>query len=329
MSGVSNAAVAAVIADVGPQFLADAVTRSVEMWTLIDSADPSDPKGPRWQVKTAGNTSGGQYTPGGTLPTPGAAEFDQAAMNWAKFVAIVSFNTFQLAQLKLASMNPASVLVDQVFEQLGDQAQSIIAAMNTQLISGTDTTDGIIGICTAIDDAGTYAGIDRAANPEFACYIAHNSGTPRALTVAIMDTAYDYFVNTIKKNPGRWVILTGSAQASVMRGFTTGAITPYVYVSNDGSPAPKLLSHAKIQYRDMPVVEIPGYTTGRIDFVNLDDVKKELLNGASTPFSNGGDDLDPTGIRRVGDVVQFMLYCWVQLRLRNPKHNAFSIQDLS
>jgi hypothetical protein len=328
----TNAQIGAVIADIGPQYVADAVTRNVELWELIQKMDASDPKGPRWEVKTAGNASAGQYTPGGTLPSAGSAEFDQAKMNWGNFLAIVEFNTRQITQINAANRNPATVLVDQILEQLKDQAKAIIAAMNAGLISGADAVDGLIGICTAIDDAGTYAGLDRGAVTEFACYVAANGGTPRTLTVAILDTVYDYAVNTVKLDAGNWVLMTGTAQASTMRGFSTGNIAPYVAapVVNGLVPGgvPKILSHAKLQYRDMPILVVPGYTAGRVDFCNLDDLAVECLNGKDTPFVMGVPGSNEL-FQVVGDLVRFILYCWCQLRFRNPRHNAFSIQDLS
>jgi hypothetical protein len=321
------AQVSAVIRDIGPRFVADAVTRNAEMFNLVPKVDPSDPKGPRWMVKTAGNSAAGKYTPG-TLAAAGAATFAQASMNWGNYSCPVKFNVRSLVELGLAG---DQVLVNQILEQLKDGSQALIASMNSDCISGSDTSDGIIGVSVAIDDTGTYAGIDRGSVTEFACYVAANGGSGRTLTVAIMDTAYDYFVNTIKKEPGRWALLTGSAQASTMRGFSTGAVSSGANAATmlgfvEGG-VPKILSYSNLQYRDMPIIVVPGYATGRVDFVNLDALEMECLNGGETPFFLGLPG-EPE-YEKSGDEYLWVVYCWCQLRIRNPKHNAFSIQDLN
>ena len=141
---------------------------------------------------------------------------------------------------------------------------------------------------------------------------------------------FDYYRNSVLKaelGPS-WVIFTGTAQATAMRGFTTGAVTPYVFVPASfgvvEGGAPQLLSKAKIQYRGLPVIELPGYPTGRVDFVDLDGIWLESLYDPENPFSpaEAGSDIN-------GDLTRYSVHAFMQLVCPNPRMSAFSLQDLS
>lgn len=323
-SSVTAAQLHAVIADIGPQVVADAVTRSSKLYDMIQHVDASDPKGVVWQARGTANTSAAAFTPGGSLPSPSASTLARAYLPWGNYASLVSFNSKQLLQIPMVA-GTERYLVDMTMEQLEECARSLKTVINTDSISG-NATDKIVGICTAIDDTGTYAEVDRASVTAWACYVAANSGSGRNLTVSIMDTAFDSFVNTKMGNTENMVILTSNTQESVMRGFSTGAVTPapQVIVGPDGNlpyGVPKVLSHARIFFRDIPVVAIPGYTAGRVDFVSLDGLRFEHMTGAANRFVVAPPEID-------GDNTVFKIYSYCQLRLRSSL-DAFSIQDLN
>lgn len=324
-SSVTIANINGLLGEIGPMAIDDAITRFSTLWDLIPKKDASDSAGPTWRVKVGANSSAEATVPGGSLPAADAAEFVQARLNWGNYPVSFTVSHQGMRQIEKAR-ELGQELANMVEEQLAESVSSLASAVATDLIAGSDTTKAIVGLCTAIDDTGTYAGIAQGSYSEWGCYVAANSGSGRTLTVSIMDIAYDYFVNTVKAEPGAWVILTGTAQASTMRGFSTGAVSPVPSVLVDSSfrGVPKVLSHASIMFRDLPVLTIPGYTTGRIDFVNLNALSIECLNGAATPFYFDEGQKDATS-----DLTVFKGYFNGQLVLRNRRHNAFSIQDLS
>jgi len=324
-SSVTIAMINTLLHENGPAVVQDAITRSVKLWDLIANAGgglvgPSSKSGPFALVKLGANTSAAAFEPGTAMSAADAAEVVEAKLNWANYGGTFTFSELGLAQLENAGDQE---LASSIEVQIMELAKALASAVNTGLISGSDKTKDIIGLCTLIDDTGDYAGISRSAYSEWACYVAANSGSPRGLTVAIMDAAYDYFVNTVGAEPGTWVILTGTAQESTMRGFSTGAASSYsVYQPGEG--VVKALSTSRVAFRDIPVVVIPGWTTGRVDFVNLDAVSIECLNGAENPFRFS----EPT--KEAGsDLTYFKGFFQGQLVVRNPRHNCFSIQDLS
>jgi len=324
-SSVTIAQINTLMHEVGPQVVQDAITRSVKLWDLIANAGgglvgASSKSGPFALVKVGSNGSATSFEPGGSMTAADAAEIVEAKLNWGNYGGMFTLSELGLAQLESGGEQELANAIQANLEELARQLQS---AVNTGLISGSDTSKDIIGICTAIDDTNNYAGIDRSSKTEWGCYVAANSGSARGLTVAIMDTAYDYFVNTVGAEAGNWVILTGTAQESTMRGFSTGAASSYsVYQPGEG--VVKALSTSKVAFRDIPVVAIPGYTTGRIDFVNLDACSIECLNGAEAPFRFSGPHSDAGS-----DLTYFKGFFQGQLVIKNIRHNCFSIQDLS
>lgn len=319
-SSLTNAQVMQSISEVGPRAMDDCISRFSDLWRLIEKKNPSNPNGPTWDAKVGANTSAEATVPGASLAAADYAEIVKAQLNWANYIPSVTINQQQMKQLELAAAGGLANY-DLLLAQIEELGQSVASAVNTGLIAGSDTTKDIIGLATAIDDAGTYAGISRASYSEWACYVAHNSGSPRTLTVSIMDIAYDYFRNTVGKNPGRWVLIAGASQVSTMRGFSTGAASVYAISGPEG--VSKVLSTTDVKFRDVPVLEVPGYTTGRVDFVNLDALSIECLHGAENPF------LVKMVEEAASDLTYIKCYFNGQLVLRNPRHNAFSIQDLS
>jgi hypothetical protein len=309
------------IAEIGPKAIDDAVSRSSKLWNLVRKLDAMDAEGARWKVKVSGNSSAAAASPGGDLSAASAATFVDASLLWANYPVVFSVSHQGLKQMEKAAQLGQS-LANMLALQLEDAAKDLVNAVNTDMISGDGTSGALVGLCTAIDDTGTYAGIARGTYSEWACYVAHNSGTPRTLTEAIMSTAYDYALDTTKIKAGNWAILCGSAQHKTMAGFSTGAATGYVNPV-DGKMT-QILGKADVIFRGIPAILIPGWTAGRIDFVNLDAVEMHCMNGAEQPFVfNGGVESANT------DAIVFKGFFNGALVLRDPKHNAFSIQDLS
>ena len=309
------------IGEIGPKAVDDCVSRSSKLWNLIKKVDKTDAKGALWKAKVSGNSSATATSPGGDLPAAGAATYVDAQLLWSNYPVVFSVSNQGLKQME-AAMQMGQGLANMLEEQLSDAARDLVDAVNTDMISGDGTSSALVGLCTAIDDTGTYAGISRSTYAEWACYVAHNSGTPRSLTEAIMSTAYDYALDTTKINQGNWVILCGSAQHKAMAGFSTGAATASV-VAADGK-VQQILGKESVVFRGIPAVMIPGWTTGRIDFVNLDGVEMHCMNGAETPF-----DFRAGVESALTDEIIFKAFFNGALVLRDPKHNAFSIQDLS
>ena len=310
--------VTALIADAAPQAIEDGLTEESFLYDRIRKAPPSDAKGPRWRLVVSGNESTGSFTPGGSLNAADARQTVEASESWAWY-----HGSFKLAEAQLQMISKAGphMLTNEVVEQLAAIASGLADDIHSAIISGTS---GLIGLGVAIDDSTTYFNVNRSTYPAMAAYDHTNSGTPRAITAALLNATWNYLTYT---NKGRATVLfCDSDQWDAIAALTTGAITTQANMAAAGGGSQsKFVGYTDLYYKGLPVVAIPGYTSGRVDFVDEAKLSLEVIK----PFG-----LVPDGQGKLGPQLEGGTYTWLitgglQLVLRNPKKSSASLTDLS
>lgn len=307
--------VTSIIIEEFPQIVADTLVRRSQLFNLFQMRPPSSPQGPRWQVKTAGNESVTSYAEGASAPSADENEYVQASLDWGQYHGTVSLGGLTRDILAEAS---ASKIDDYLAQEFVDVAEKIVDAVETDL-RGAGGSPGVVGLSTMIDDAGTFAGIDRSSATYWRSYVNDNSGTPRALTMALMDDVHLALTDT---NGGDYdAILCAQTHFDQYTALTSGNGAPATPSLNVGL-ADRFLAaiggHQVAYYRGRPVIPIKGYTTGRMDFVDTSKLIMRVLKGVSVKeVATSNDD------------ASWYITWKGQTEFENPKKNGASLQDLN
>lgn len=306
-------AITDVLRDRAPQDFADATSQREDMLQFTQEVNPSSPNGPTWRVKISNNASGGTFAEGGTFPAGGQYEFLKATLGWGRYVATLEMTGDVEDQLMLSD----SLFIDNYFNtQLDDALESLLDDVNTDLLGGANT-NGVTGITAAIDDSGTYAGISRSTYPIWSSYCNDNSGTPRALTIALMKETHRQLVDVRK---GQYdVILCSQDQFDAYTALTVD--TPALRAPVNTNALQGITFNAgavAAGFRGRPLLVVPGYDATRMDFVQRRRWTRETLRAVRVS--------DP---KRVNDDWHWDITFKLQAKLFNPRKNAASIQDLS
>jgi hypothetical protein len=282
---INQTAVASVIQDYAPQLFVDQVSKNSWLFNHIKERgglrSPSSANGPRWRVKTAGSSSSAWFAEG--APAPASSDFSEteAQLAWGTL-----HDSMQITGLAIAELDaqPTTYIDQYLRKQTEDHLAQMAVTINTALLGGV-TANGITGLTAGIDDTNTYAGINRAIVTNWASYINDNSGIPRAISLTLLDTVHNQLTQTILGNYDE--IWTGSAQADAITALAAGngIITQYQIVADPQSPRYLGfggLSNVRCIYRGRPVFAIPGYPTGRVDFVDASKIWIEELTSLQT-----------------------------------------------
>lgn len=304
------------------QFFADAVTKRSAMYNLLRKEGPSSPQGPTWQVKVASNGSASLFVEGGTFPAAGNFEQVEATLPWGHYVALITLTGTAERQLEIGGGD--AKIINYFRQQLTDANAQIVDLMHDHTLGGNNTAtvngqtaQGIIGVTAAIGDTGSYAGISRSTYTVWQSYVNDNSGTPRALTIALMDDCHN---NLVDVRGGSYnAVLMSQTQFDNYTQLSSGVPSPHFQIPGTG-PASLTFNagYTGATYKGRPVLVIPGYNTSRIDFVNLDALSIELLRPITVS--------EP---RRQNDDTYWDITIEPQMKLRNPYMDAASLQDLS
>ncbi len=318
---IDFAKVTGAIAEYAPQYFAKAITRYTQVFERLKKVGPSSPQGPRWKVQSAGHAGAVAFAEGANDPAADEFEYANAALSWGQYHAKITLGGLSRDVLAVAN---EEFILGYVEEQMAEAFREMVSRIDTHLRGGVNA-NGIVGIVAAIDDANTYAGLDRTSVTSFACYINDNGGTPRALSMALMDTVHRQFVDVIGGNYTE--IWTSLAQAQALTALSSGngVAAVQINVQNGaqtmtktigfGGPNP-LTPHA--YYNGRPVYAIPGYPSGRIDFVDPEGLELEVLR---QPYVEHR--------AKTNDDESWVVYWKGQLKFKNPRFQAASLQDLS
>lgn len=315
------------MADTAPQMLADALVRRSFLFDRLRKVKASGKK-TQWQPKTTGNSSPtGAFTIGGTMPTAGAAETIDAELGWGNYTGSFKIADRQLKEL--ATAGDQFKIRDFMRFQLDDIIEGLVDKIAIDIISGStvsDTAGTVIGLTSAIDDANTYAGINRGSVSEWQSYVSDLSSAP--VTDVALAALLDTFKNTHKGRAtvafmdfNQWNAVADLAQAvKEAKNDTTGSngISVFGGVTN-------------LYYRGIPCVQVPGYTSGRIDFVDESGLEIRYL-----PATGGTESsqvikqmFDLQAPEKDGDTWEMRIFAYCQLKLHNPRKQACSLQGLT
>lgn len=272
-------------------------------------------------------TSG--FTIGGALPAPDAAKGKQMLIPWGNYTGSFSIADRQLKESM--SAGDRSRMINDVIEQIDHLSAKLAGSISTDMISGSTesvTAGTIVGLTGGqIEDTGSLGGLSRSTYTSLACYVGDNSGTPEAVTDALIEEVLDYYFDTIEGNPLS-VAFCGYALWNDIRELS-GAVTE---TKNDrtGNGVGVWRGATDLFFRDIPIVKIPGYTTGRLDFVNEDALSLEYLPAGGMDSQGAAREMFDIKLpRREGDSWVFDVFAYAQMRLANPRKNACSLQDMN
>lgn len=280
----------------------------------------------RWPVRYSGNTSAASYGENDAAAGSGNQAAKQALLNWR-------FNRVEISisGQALAVGAGGGMVVDPLRFELENGLLDMQDKINTELMSdGTGNSNkDITGILAAFADSGTYAGLDRATYTWWKAYVNANGGTPRALTEPLMRDVK----STVEDTRGGRVtaIWTGSAQW-----YKYGDL--FVAERRQMTPTTLTGGYQALDFEGIPVIKIPGYPTGRMDFID-----ERLLEYHMLPVT--ADIAEIAGLRSVvavpgiagfgililgqtKDAVDFWVIHYSQLVHRNTYRHGV-LKDLS
>jgi hypothetical protein len=170
------------------------------------------------------------------------------------------------------------------------------------------------------------AGINRATTTNFQCYQNDNTGTPRALTMALMDDVHSNFVDSYGGRYDR--ILTSQTQVDAYTALSSGNGFPAptrMVLSNADNSAIALGGFGMIDplepaayYRGRPIFALPGYASDLMHFVDMSQLELEILRDVRVDLKASTND----------DITWYVTWKG-QLTLRNPRMGAAVLDDLS
>lgn len=304
--------VTGVVQEFAPQLFVDTITRRSMAWNLFDKVSPTSPQGPRWQVKTAGASNAAPFAEGAAAPTADEFERVQASLAWGTYHSTMKISG--LARRVLGAANE-SYIADYIGEQFKDQMADMVDEINADLLGGA-TTNGITGLTAAIAATGTYANISRSTYSAWGSSATAVSG---ALTVAVMDTQHNTLVDT---NGGNYdIILCDQDEWDNFTALAAGNGFPAAGSFNIGpgqTAREAVAGFTGASYKGRPVVAVPAYTAGRMDFLQREAFTIEVLeNFTVVPLAKTNDDMT------------FYATMVLQAKLRNPKKDATVLTALT
>lgn len=278
---------------------------------------PGGGDGVRWHVQDdAKNTSAGSYSESAGLPTAVAHTYLDARITW-RYVWVGVEVTGQMqaqAEGQGGFEGYRDVLQSEIEQSMLDLRSKINdMLLATTLGAGTD----IDGIGIPVLDSGVYATIDPAVNTAWASYRNHNSGTPRAVTVALMQD-----VKTKVEDTPRFgnvsVITTSPTQFNAYGNLLT-SLRRFQGASQtlDGG-------FQALDFETVPLVKVPGHVAGRMYFLTEKD-KKGNANFQYRVLQNF-KTLDKSQAK--ADAMYFLMTHYANLQCRNRRTQGVLV-DLS
>ena len=263
----------------------------------------------QWKINYAGNDSVGSYSENASFGTAGEQSFTTARLEWKLNKAVVRVSG--LAQAVSQSDNS---IIDSIANETESALRDLKRQINLQLLSDgvgnlnglrpelKNTGEDLTGIMAAIDDGSQvpiYAGIDRTLSLWWQSFVLDNGGTPRALTEELMFQV----MNEIEVRGGKVTHILCSPSTWTKYGLLLKQERRQV------TQEYKLIGGFQtLDFNGIPVVKVPDYEEGRMDFIDKDQLHYMVL----TDFAV--EPRDPGSF----DAAQFFLKHYSQLKYENP-----------
>lgn len=257
-----------------------------------------------WPVRYAGNTSAGSYGETDTAAGAGNQSFKKATLGWK--LNKVEIEVSGLAQ---AISESGGMIAPALRTELDMGLLDLREAVNTQLMADGTGNSGkdITGLFAAIADTGTYANLDRATYTWWKAYLNANGGTPRNLTEPLMRDVK----STVESRGGRVTAIYTASKHFYQYGDLL------VAERRQNTPTTLTGGYQALDFEGIPVIKVPGYTEGRMDFVDEDLFEYQVLK-----------DFEAVPMAKTKDADQIWIRHYSQLVCRNP-YRMGSLQDLA
>lgn len=311
----SLAQTTALLGDLGPQLVQDGLTKQTTFYRSVPQVMGGDARGPRQRVEISANDSVGGFTPGGALPAAGGRVTAEAYEDWGAYQGSIAFTEKQLIQMESNQM----LIKSEVQGQIDSMTESMGAVIDADMISGT-AANRIIGMNTAVSDAGTYFNLSRVTYAtSWASYVAANGGSGRAISTDVLNAAYNYHKYTIGGNVT--VGVCGYAGLNALKELSSGQVLTTNANIDAGSPnASKYLGYNAVFLNGtIPIIAMPGWTAGEIVFFDESKLQMYMLKAPSLCGEPVQD----------GDQFIWTFTVYLQMMLTNPRKTAFAIDDLN
>ena len=273
-----------------PTFYRTFVRNNVFMELLQPTSEEYVEKDITWKVYYSGNPAAGSYLEDGdigTLRTDLGERFETARLLWAQNGVPI-----KVSGLAKAITQSSNAIIDALAENTEQALKQLQANMNLQLLSdGAGNLNGvnpnlkavgdITGIQAGVDDGGdvvVYANLDRTVNTWWQAFVLRNPvspGTPRPLTEALMHQ----IVNEIRQvRQGKITHILCSPNVFTQFGLLLGLDRRFNFSPNqNSSPLEYIGGFQSLMFNDIPIVSVPLYEEGRMDFIDIDLIKYKML----------------------------------------------------
>ena len=309
-----------------PQMWVDAVARNPYLYNMLAKVPASGARGAEWTITYAGAEASGFQEDD---PLPAATQDDTipAAQNAGYFRSILKVT----GHAEDALRNGDTVTVaNYLTTQMQSQIVGLTKTVEDAILGGTDTASGFVGLSDWFNNTGSIAGIDRAVYPAASAFMSSNSGTPRALSMTLMNAVANGMVQT--RQGGFNVVLGPINQVENLIALGTGGhkpihnfnvtpsdVSPIALPIGFGSSSNALVPMAR--FRGAPVIAVPGMATDRMWFVDWktpENIALEVVRNISVK------ELAPTN-----DNTYWQISVGLALRVANPFKTLGAIVDLS
>lgn len=315
--------------------LADQLNNRVDIIRMLPKSIGSG-KNIAWDVRVASNHVAASYTDGATINSGASVSNTKlpAILQWKNNKAEFSLSGSALA---IAASSGPAALSNLMAAELRDATRDLAVQLATQIYSDGTGNSGadINGFLDVIKASGSYATINQGTYSAFRGNVYANSGTPRALTKALMDIAE------------RDVFKASGFQANVI--ITTAEVyTKYenlfdATVRTDANGKVYNLGAQGISYKGIPVIRDSRCPAGMMFMLTMDCM--ELVQLPPLTMSEGMQlvqgyqpIMDPEGnvglqvgielLGKTGDKIDGFIKIYSNLRCTNPNRCAV-IKDLA
>lgn len=273
----------------------------------------------QWKIHYEGNTNVAPYAEGADWGDADIQKYKEAEVPVTHNAAVVQVTGTAIA----ATRNSDAAYFQLLAENMEESTEDLKNEINNQLLGistagaaadriGADDDASDHGFAALLQEANVYAGIDRnvAANDFWIPYISDNSGTPRPVTIALMQNITETMFEPDRFGANLSVILCAKKHQNqygnlltAYRRFTGGGTLDY------GVDA--------LEFEGIPVVAVPALPAGNMYFLDESEWGYYVLeNFTVEPVATGGD------------TVKFAIKHYSQIVCKHPGKQAV-LADLS
>jgi opacity protein-like surface antigen len=278
---------------------------------------PSDSKAIEWKVQAdSKNTSVASYAEGAGAPTAVAHKWLDARL------------TYRFVWGRVKVTGPAQAMAkgpggfdgfQSLFETELDQTmQDMTDAIDTMLLasslgSGTD----IDGLGIGVLDSATYANIDPNTYTEWKAYRNHNSATPRALTIALMQDVK----STVEDGPRYGSVSVITAPPAQWNAYGNLLTAQRRYTGSEKMDG----GFQALEFEGTPVVKVPKHVAGRMYFLSEKQRGSSAANIQYRTLKNFDVQDKSAG---AADAMDFEITHYANVQICNRRTNGLLV-DLS